>query len=126
MLQTIGTKVLDSIARIHVHGYQYVYGNRAGLRLAAAAAGKPLWNSEYGDGVESGEDLARYLLKDMRELRPKAWIYWQSLDHLGWGLIDADNDTGRLGTAMQKYFVLAQFTRYIHPGMRMLDAGGIT
>jgi galactan endo-1,6-beta-galactosidase len=123
-LQTIDSGALDNIARIHVHGYQYTDGNRAGLRLAAGSAGKPLWNSAYGDGVESGEDLARYLLKDMRELRPTAWVYCQALDHLGWGLIDAENDTGRLGTATQKYFVLAQFARHVRPGMRILDAGG--
>jgi galactan endo-1,6-beta-galactosidase len=123
-LQTIDSSALDNIARIHVHKYQYADGDRADLRVAAASAGKLLWNSEYGDGVDSGKDLARYLLKNMRELRPTAWVYRQALDHLGWGLIDADNDTKRLGTATQKYFVLAQFARHIRPGMRILDAGG--
>jgi galactan endo-1,6-beta-galactosidase len=122
-LQTIGSSALSKITRIHVHGYQYGSGNRAGLRDAAASAGKKLWNSEYGDGVASGENMARYLLQDMRQLRPTAWVYWQVLDGGGWGLIDADNDANKLGSATQKYFVLAQFARHIRPGMRILDAG---
>ncbi|KAL2141207.1 hypothetical protein VTI28DRAFT_2713 [Corynascus sepedonium] len=122
-LQTIGSSALSNIHRIHVHGYQYGSGNRAGLREAAAAAGKPVWNSEYGDGVGSGENMARYLLQDMRQLRPTAWVYWQVLDGGGWGLLDADNDANRLGSAEQKYFVLAQFARHIRPGMRILDGG---
>ncbi|KAK4118801.1 glycoside hydrolase family 30 protein [Parathielavia appendiculata] len=122
-LRAIGSTALSNIARIHVHGYQYGSGNRAGLRDAARSAGKPLWQSEYGDGVGSGENLARYLLQDMRQLRPTAWVYWQVLDGGGWGLIDADNDANRLGVATQKYFVLAQFARHIRPGMRILDGG---
>ncbi|KAL2162964.1 hypothetical protein VTH06DRAFT_6800 [Thermothelomyces fergusii] len=122
-LQTVGSSALGHISRIHVHGYQYGGGNRAGLRDAAAAAGKRVWNSEYGDGVASGENLARYLLQDMRQLRPTAWVYWQVLDGGGWGLLDADNDSGWLGGPTQKYFVLAQFARHIRPGMRILDGG---
>jgi galactan endo-1,6-beta-galactosidase len=122
-LQTIGATPLSKITRINVHGYQYGNGNRAGLRDAAAAAGKKLWQSEYGDGVGSGENMARYLLQDMRQMRPTAWVYWQVLDGGGWGLIDADNDANRLGSATQKFFVLAQFARHIRLGMRILDGG---
>ena len=122
-LQTIGSGALSKITRISVHGYQYGSGNRGGLRDAAASAQKPVWLNEYGDGVASGENMARYLLQDMRQLRPTAWVYWQVLDGGGWGLIDADNDSNTLGSATQKYFVLAQFARHIRPGMRILDAG---
>lgn len=122
-LQSIGSSAISSIARINVHGYQYGSGGRDTLRSLAAAAGKPLWNSEYGDGVASGENLARYLLQDMRLLRPTGWVYWQVLDGGGWGLLDADNEAGSLGSATQKYFVLAQFARHIRPGMRILDGG---
>lgn len=69
MLRTIDGSALSSVARIRVHGYQHADGDRAGLRDAAAWAGKPLWNNEYGDGVESEEGFARYFLKDIRELR---------------------------------------------------------
>jgi galactan endo-1,6-beta-galactosidase len=122
-LQSIGSSALSKVSRINVHGYQYASGDRAKLRSLATQSGKVLWNSEYGDGVASGADMAKYLLQDLRTLRPTAWVYWQVLDGGGWGLIDADNDAGTLGSATQKYFVLAQFARHIRPGMRILDAG---
>ena len=71
-LQTIGSGALSKITRISVHGYQYRSGNREGLRNAAALARKPVWLNEYGDGVASGADMARYLLQDMRQLQPTA------------------------------------------------------
>ena len=67
--------------------------------------------------------MARNLLLDFRYLKPVAWEYWQVLDQGGWGLIDADNDAKTLGSATQKYFVMAQFARHIRPGMQILDGG---
>ncbi|RMZ68162.1 endo-beta-16-galactanase [Pyrenophora seminiperda CCB06] len=122
-LKNIGSTALAKIDRINVHGYQYASGDRASVRSLATQAGKALWNSEYGDGVASGADMAKYLFQDMRSLKPTAWVYWQVLDAGGWGLIDADNDAKTLGSATQKYFVLAQFARHLRPGMRILDGG---
>ncbi|KAF1942333.1 endo-beta-1,6-galactanase [Clathrospora elynae] len=122
-LQNLGSSAISKIARVNVHGYQSGSGDRAGLRALATKSGKALWNSEYGDGVATGADLARYLLQDMRTLKPTAWVYWQVLDGGGWGLIDANNDDGTLGSATQKYFVLAQFARHMRPGMQILDGG---
>ncbi|KAI4669413.1 uncharacterized protein J4E79_001456 [Alternaria viburni] len=122
-LKTIGSSALSKIDRINVHGYQYGSGDRAGVHTLATQAGKSLWNSEYGDGVASGENLAKYLFQDLRQLKPTAWEYWQVLDQGGWGLIDADNDAKTLGKSTQKYYVLAQFARHMRPGMRILDGG---
>ena len=38
-------------------------------------------------------------------------------------LVVADNDALSSGNISQKYYVLAQFTRHIHPGMTILDGG---
>ncbi|EFQ90741.1 hypothetical protein CFE70_006442 [Pyrenophora teres f. teres 0-1] len=122
-LKNIGSSALSKIDRIQVHGYQYASGDRASVHSLATQAGKKVWNSEYGDGVASGADLAKNLLKDMRYLKPTAWEYWQVLDQGGWGLIDADNDAKTVGSATQKYFVLAQFARHLRVGMRILDGG---
>tara|TARA_R110002003_G_scaffold197_9_gene15403 strand:- start:16346 stop:17788 length:1443 start_codon:yes stop_codon:yes gene_type:complete len=122
-LQSIGSTALNNIGRINVHGYQYGSGRRDLVYSLTSAARKPLWNSEYGDGVASGADMVRNLLQDFRWLQPTAWVYWQALDQGGWGLIDADNDANRLGQATQKYFVVAQFARHVRPGMRILDGG---
>ncbi|RKU47969.1 hypothetical protein DL546_003612 [Coniochaeta pulveracea] len=115
--------VLGSVGQINVHGYQEANGKRDVLYSLASTGGKKLWNSEYGEGDATGKRLASNLILDFRWLHPTAWVYWQVLDGGGWGLIDADNDKGTTGAFNQKYFVLAQFTRHIREGMRILDGG---
>lgn len=122
-LQNLGSTALAKIARVNVHGYQYGSGRRDSVRSLATQYSKKLWQSEYGEGDATGHDLASNLLLDLRWLRPTAWVYWQVLDGGGWGLVDADNDKKTVGQPTQKYFVLAQFTRHVKPGMRILDAG---
>ena len=119
-LDTLLTRPLPDL---QVHGYQYGSGRRDTLYSLASGAGKKLWNSEYGEGDATGVQLVSNLLLDFRWLRPTAWVYWQALDGGGWGLIDADNESGRLGNANQKLFALANFARHIRPGYRILDGG---
>ncbi|OBT61505.1 hypothetical protein VE03_09129 [Pseudogymnoascus sp. 23342-1-I1] len=122
-LQTIGSTALSQISRVNVHGYQGGSGRRDTLQSLASAANKKLWNSEYGDAVGSGLDLTSNLLLDFRWLIPTGWVYWQVLDGSGWGLVQADNESGEITGVNQKYWVLAQFSRHIRPGMRILDGG---
>ncbi|TEA19312.1 Endo-beta-1,6-galactanase [Colletotrichum sidae] len=114
---------LKNVKRINVHGYQYQDGERDGLAWLSKHRGQPIWNTEFGEDDTTGEKLASCLIMDFRSLLPTAWVYWQVLDGGGWGLIEADNESGKLGAAHQKYFVLAQFTRHIRDGMRILDGG---
>lgn len=119
-----GIKAL--VSRVNVHGYEGAQGPRAELHFAVAADGKPLWNSEHGDKIADGLDMARDLMLDFLQLRPSAWCYWQALDggnHGGWGLFDADLTKKTIGRVTPKFFVLAQFTRHIRPGMTILDTG---
>ncbi len=111
------------VGRVNVHGYQYGGGHRDLLYNDVAAAGKKLWNSEYGENDATGLSLASNLNLDLRWLHPTAWVYWQALDGGGWGLLQADNDAGTLGAVNNKYFVLAQYSRHIRPGMRIIDGG---
>ncbi|OHE92126.1 endo-beta-1,6-galactanase [Colletotrichum orchidophilum] len=122
-LENLGDAALKNVSRINVHGYQYGDGARDKLYSLASARGLRLWNSEYGENDASGERLVSNLLLDFRWLRPTGWVYWQVLDGGGWGLIDADNEAASLGSANQKYFVLAQFARHIREGMQILDGG---
>jgi galactan endo-1,6-beta-galactosidase len=122
-LATMASATRANIGRINVHGYQYGGGRRDLLFAEVSRAGKGLWNSEYGDGDASGMSLASNLNLDLRWLHPTAWVYWQALDYGGWGLIQADGNDGWLGPVNPKYFVLAQFTRHIRPGMRIIDGG---
>ncbi len=85
------------VGRVNVHGYQYEGGRRDLLFNEVSAAGKPLWQSEYGDGDGTGMKMARNLTYDLRWLHPTAWVYWQAFDGLEWGLIYCDENAGTLG-----------------------------
>ncbi|KAM5352752.1 hypothetical protein ACJ41O_005474 [Fusarium nematophilum] len=122
-LNGLGDAALSNIARINVHGYQYGDGRRDQIYNLASSRSKRVWNSEYGESDATGQRLISNLILDFRFLRPTAWVYWQVLDGEGWGLIDANNENGSVGAVSQKYFVLAQFTRHIREGMRILDGG---
>jgi galactan endo-1,6-beta-galactosidase len=112
------------VAQVNVHGYQYESGRRDLLYSDVHAAGKILWNSEFGDGDGTGLRMATNLCLDFRWLHPTAWVYWQVMDpSAGWGLIRYDGSSLQAGAVETKLYVLAQFTRHVRPGMRILGAG---
>ncbi|MBP2336471.1 galactan endo-1,6-beta-galactosidase [Saccharothrix coeruleofusca] len=112
------------VGQVNVHGYQGSGGRRDLLHSEVRAAGKKLWNSETGDSDGTGLTTARNLCLDFRWLRPTAWCYWQVMDpSAGWAAIHYDPTTLRAGAVQTKYYVLAQFTRHIRPGMRVLPTG---
>ncbi|XVS62905.1 hypothetical protein ACQPYE_32290 [Actinosynnema sp. CA-299493] len=112
------------VRQVNVHGYQGLSGRRDLLGNDVRASGKVLWNTEHGDGDGSGMQTARCLLMDFRWLRPTAWCYWQVMDPTaGWGAIRYDGNAGQAGAVETKLYVLAQFTRHIRPGMRILGTG---
>jgi galactan endo-1,6-beta-galactosidase len=111
----------SQVGRVNVHGYQYGGGRRD--LLYSAVAGKKLWNSEYGESDGAGISLASNLNLDFRWLHMTAWCYWQVLDSGGWGLIQSNPGDNWIGTANPKFFVLAQYTRHIRPGMIIVDGG---
>jgi galactan endo-1,6-beta-galactosidase len=121
--QGLGPTALDKVKRVNVHGYQYGNGRRDTLYSDVAGRGQKLWNSEYGESDGTGKQLVSNLLLDFRWLRPTGWVYWQVIDGSGWGLIQGDNDAGALSTVNGKFYVLAQFSRHIREGMRILDGG---
>lgn len=115
------------VDQVNVHGYQGVKGPRAALYAAVVERDKkPLWNSEYGDKFADGLEMARCLNLDLAHLHPTAWCYWQALDggnNGGWGLLGGDLVKKTIATANPKYFVLAQYTRHLRPGMTILESG---
>jgi galactan endo-1,6-beta-galactosidase len=113
------------IGQVNVHGYQEANGDREKLhRLVHVEGGKPLWNSEYGDGDASGLNMARNLHRDIARLRPTSWSYWQVVDGGGWGLLASN--LRKPNTALRanpKWHVLAQYTRNIPRGSIILTTG---
>ncbi|PNG23987.1 glycoside hydrolase [Streptomyces cahuitamycinicus] len=112
------------VRQVNVHGYQGLSGRRDLLGNDVRASGKILWNSEHGDNNGTGMMTARCLLMDFRWLKPTAWCYWQVMDPTaGWGAIRYDGSSGQAGAVETKLYVLAQFTRHIRPGMRIINTG---
>ncbi|MDH6626667.1 hypothetical protein M2271_004484 [Streptomyces sp. LBL] len=117
------TKAL--VNRVNVHGYQGADGRRDLLYSdVVTSSGKALWNSETGDKDGTGFTMASNLLYDFRWLHPTAWVYWQVMDpSAGWAMIAYDANTLQPTTVQTKHYVMAQFSRHIRPGMRILDTG---
>ncbi len=113
------------VNRVNVHGYQGSGGRRDLLYTdVVTTAGKALWNSETGDGDSTGLTMASNLLYDFCWLHPTAWTYWQVMDpSSGWAMIAYDQNTLAAGAVQTKYYVMAQFSRHIRPGMTILDTG---
>ena len=111
----------SQVGRVNVHGYQYGGGRRD--LLYSAVAGKKLWNTEYGESDGTGMSLASNLNLDFRWLHNTAWCYWQPFDSGGWGLIQSNPGDNWVGPANPKYYVMAQYSRHIRPGMTIVDGG---
>ena len=113
----------SQVGQINSHGYQKLGGNQAGVYGVAAAAGKKLYNSEYGDNDASGMTMASVINHNLAVLHPTGWTYWQPLDGSGWGLIDANVSAGTIGAIRPRYYVMAQYSRHIRPGMTIINSG---
>jgi len=95
-----------------------------------AVQGKRLWQSEYGENEGNGLRMAENLNKDMHELHPTAWLYWQIVDEAeGWGLLQAHmrSENPSIEESLQKintkWYVLAQYSRHIREGMVIIESG---
>ncbi len=111
-----------------INSHHYAGARQKELHGRASTARKGLWMSEEGDNDASGLTTAARIIRDLREMQPTAWIYWQAIDQTGtgWGLIDMDLN----GIATQpgqpsskpklvvnkRYYVFANFSRFITPG----------
>lgn len=113
------TTTKNNVAKVNTHSYSglapYRGGNRGPLRTATA--GKKLWMSEYGDTDASGMTMADTIVRDLYEMHPSSWVYWQPLDSGAWGLIQSNPGDNWIGSANPKYHVFAQFSRHIRQGM---------
>ena len=123
--------VASLVSKVNVHGYSGLApwtDNTARQALRQAVGTKRLWMSEFGDGEGSGKVLARQIIDDLTYLRPTAWIYWQPVEpYSGWGFVNGNYatsaampDRGAPTWVYTKYYVMAQFTRFLRPGAQIL------
>ncbi|MEU1802396.1 glycoside hydrolase [Streptomyces sp. NPDC019937] len=139
--------VRDLVGQMNVHTYGT--GGRTSVRDLAKAADKPLWMSEvegdWGDGqsftdMRPGLGLAKQMVDDLRELEPRAWVFWQPVEDYdnmkpggesakggNWGSIQLPfNCTSKdtLDTCPirtnTKFDTARNFTHYIKPGDRLI------
>ena len=121
---------LSALGRLNTHGYGPA-NNPARLKQYNALAWKlhkPIWMSELGccfpqqdDGTEMWGALfmADSVRMDLRDLGAEVWVLWQP----DWNVIAFDA-TGGAPQPNKQFYTLAQYTRFIRPGFRIISAGG--
>ncbi|MGW0571991.1 glycoside hydrolase [Streptomyces tauricus] len=144
---TYPQEVRDLVGQMNVHTYGT--GQRTTVRDLAKAAGKPLWQSEvegdWGDGqsftdMRPGLGLAQRIVDDLRELEPRAWVFWQPVEDYdnmkpggesakggNWGSIQLSFSCTSKDTLKTcpihtntKFDTTRNFTHYIKPGDRLI------
>ncbi|GGB19105.1 hypothetical protein GCM10011380_05830 [Sphingomonas metalli] len=129
------------VGQLNVHSYGTVH--QTAVRDIAAASGIRLWMSENdtplgGDpedleGIASPLAFAEHIVLDLKRLEPAAWVFWQAVEDLSvrgdskgsnWGVVKADLRSDPAGPhrihVTRKYWAMAQFSRYIRPGYRLV------
>lgn len=122
----------------------HVYGGSRRAELKAAAGDRKIWDSECdGSGAAApfdqwthnhndivpGLDIANRAIKDLREMKINAWIFWQAVEseqaqtslNKNWGLLHADFTGGNKYYIPKKYYAVRQFSNFIRPFSKMID-----
>ncbi len=123
--------ILPKLSQLNVHSYFGSGGSRRNIARFAHEHNMRLWQSESGPLNISGTDQELFLImsariiRDMRELKPVAWIDWQLAANQSpvWGLIVGDY-FGTFNTLSRGdgYYYRSQFSRFIKPGYTIIDA----
>jgi O-glycosyl hydrolase len=108
-----------------VNTHSYGGSRRTQLGAVTGSSGKATWLSEHGDGDGTGMTLSENILADFHSLHPNAWVYWQAVDDSsagGWGMLASNLNapTDYSYTVNEKYYVMANYSRFIRPGYRFL------
>ncbi|HEX2955403.1 MAG TPA: glycoside hydrolase [Chitinispirillaceae bacterium] len=122
----------------------HVYGGSKRAELYSAVGGRKMWDSECdGSGAAApfdqwthnhndivpGLDIANRAIKDLREMKINAWIFWQAIEseqaqislNKNWGLLHADFTGGNKYYITKKYYAVKQFSNFIRPFSKMID-----
>ncbi|WP_437648995.1 glycoside hydrolase family 30 protein [Sorangium sp. So ce362] len=125
-LRAFGAGTLAALQQINVHSY--AGSRRKELRQLATELGKRLWQSESGplgqslsDDTDTALFMAERIIRDLRELRPEAWVDWQSGDPArSWASFTL-NDSEQSYAPIKRFYMHAGFSRYIRPGAIFVD-----
>jgi O-glycosyl hydrolase len=129
-LRRLNPAALSALGRLNTHDY-HTNPNPQQLRQYRSLAQKlhkPVWMSELGccyhaqgDGTDIWGALfmADSVRMDLRNLGAEAWVLWQP----NWNVIAFD-PAGAMPLPKKQFYALAQYTRFIRPGFRIISAGG--
>eukprot|EP00929_Paragymnodinium_shiwhaense_P114233 TRINITY_DN82576_c0_g1_i1.p1 TRINITY_DN82576_c0_g1~~TRINITY_DN82576_c0_g1_i1.p1 ORF type:complete len:614 (+),score=85.59 TRINITY_DN82576_c0_g1_i1:710-2551(+) len=117
---------------VSTHAYSKESGEQGWLRDAVKGS-KPIWMNEYGDWDHTGWEMAKVISSNIKDLKAESWTYWQVADAAwGWGLMrfygegtfgKPDSYTYKIGEIHRKWWALAHYSRFIRPGMKIIDVG---
>ncbi len=142
-----GPQARSLVGQLNVHTYGT--GQRTTVRDIAKAENKRLWMSEvegdWGDGqsftdMRPGLGLATHIVDDLRELEPRAWVFWQPVEDYdnmkpggesakggNWGEIQVPFNCTAEDTletcpvrTNTKFDTARNFTHFIRPGDRLI------
>jgi O-glycosyl hydrolase len=107
-----------AVAELTCHQYSTDFHSLRRWPLRARQNGKHLWMSEWGNWTDHGADLAfsyaRKMGEALRVMQAEAWCMWEPSFLL-------DQQDGRL-EPNAAWSAVAQFTRLLRPGMRVVEA----
>lgn len=122
-----GAATQQAIYQINTH--TYAGEGRAALRDLAREAGKRLYVSEYGNGIDgefgSALELVRVISVDLNQLQCLGWVYWQPVGNMDnptdWHAIDVSYSRRDEIVIKKQYWAYLHFTRHIRPGAIILS-----
>ncbi|MET9609609.1 RICIN domain-containing protein [Streptomyces sp. NPDC006512] len=137
-----GVSARSAVGTLNTHTYGT--NGRTGPRDIAKGSGIPLRMSEVDLGGRAPQsftdmspalDLAGRITDDLKELEPRAWVLWQAVEdyenmtpaheNSNWGLIQADFTPADAAKEPlrknKKYWAMAQYSRFIRPGARVIS-----
>ena len=121
--------VLPLIGQWNTHTYEANDEARAQLYALCKERGMHLWMSEVGaggKGLDGNLALAERLIRDMRLMRPSAWIDWQYVEDNNdqWCLVQGDFYGGtQKFHRVKNYYVRQHFSRFLNEGCHFVESG---
>lgn len=120
---------LPLVGQWNTHSYEANDEARAQLYTLCKEHGMHLWMSEVGaggKGLDGNLALAERLIRDMRLMRPSAWIDWQYVEDNNdqWCLVQGDFYGGSQEFhRVKNYYVRQHFSRFLREGSHFVESG---
>ena len=125
--------IMKIVKQFNVHTYSATNNQRMELNKLVSATNMEFWQSESGpqwdnelrpkgkSAYENHLYLAKKLFRDMRIMRPQAWLDWQLVEESSraWSQIKGNFATGEFAVH-KNYYVRMNVTRFIKQGYTLL------